>query len=111
MTLFLYMVIIGIVASAVARLISPAEEWLDLVMALMVGIAGSFLGGMLATVFGISINNGWLELVMTLGLSVVLALALVIGYEFVRARYADDYDYDEDYDEDEYYDEEYDEDR
>ena len=91
----LYMVIIGVVASLSARLVRTAEEWMDLLMALILGIAGSFLGGILANLFGFSMAGDWLAFGLSVAFSLVLALVLVIGYEYIHAQRDDDYDYDD----------------
>ena len=48
---YLWMFIIGIVVGAVARLIMPGNEHLGLFMTGLLGIAGSFLGGMIGRIF------------------------------------------------------------
>lgn len=104
---FLYMMVIGAIASLSARLLRDAEEWMDLVMALILGIAGSFLGGILANVFGLSMSGNWLAIGLSVAFSLIGALILVVGYEYLHAqRYGDDYNEDDD----EYYDDDYDED-
>ena len=48
---FLWMFIVGIVVGALARLIMPGNEHLGLFMTGLLGVAGSFLGGMIGRVF------------------------------------------------------------
>lgn len=48
---FLWMFIVGIVVGALARLIMPGNENLGLFMTGLLGIAGSFLGGMIGRIF------------------------------------------------------------
>jgi uncharacterized membrane protein YeaQ/YmgE (transglycosylase-associated protein family) len=48
---FLWMFIVGIVVGAIARLIMPAPEQLGILMTGVLGIAGSFVGGLIARVF------------------------------------------------------------
>jgi len=45
------MFIIGIVVGAIARLIMPGSEHLGILMTGVLGIAGSFIGGLIARIF------------------------------------------------------------
>jgi len=48
---YLWMFIIGIVVGAIARLIMPGSEHLGILMTGVLGIAGSFIGGLIARIF------------------------------------------------------------
>jgi uncharacterized membrane protein YeaQ/YmgE (transglycosylase-associated protein family) len=48
---YLWMLIVGIVVGAIARLIMPGSEHLGILMTGVLGIAGSFVGGFIARLF------------------------------------------------------------
>lgn len=48
---YLWMFIVGIVVGAIARLIMPGSEHMGILMTGVLGIAGSFVGGLIARVF------------------------------------------------------------
>lgn len=48
--LILSLIIIGLIAGAVARLIVPGRQDLSILMTILIGIAGSFVGGFLGYV-------------------------------------------------------------
>jgi len=48
---FLWMFIIGIVIGAIARLIMPGSEHLGILMTGVLGVAGSFVGGLISRLF------------------------------------------------------------
>jgi uncharacterized membrane protein YeaQ/YmgE (transglycosylase-associated protein family) len=43
------MVIIGLIAGALARLLMPGRDPMGIIMTIILGIAGSFVGGFIAT--------------------------------------------------------------
>ena len=47
----IWMFIVGIVVGAIARLIMPGSEHLGILMTGVLGIAGSFVGGLIARIF------------------------------------------------------------
>ena len=48
---FLWMFVVGIVVGAIARLILPGAQTMGILMTGVLGIAGSFVGGLIARVF------------------------------------------------------------
>lgn len=48
---FLWMFIVGIVVGAIARLIMPGAQTMGILVTGILGIAGSFVGGLIARVF------------------------------------------------------------
>ena len=48
---YLWMFIVGIVVGAIARLIMPGAEHMGILMTGVLGVAGSFLGGLIARIF------------------------------------------------------------
>ena len=43
------MVIVGLIAGALARLLMPGKDPMGIIMTIILGIAGSFVGGFIAT--------------------------------------------------------------
>ena len=78
----LWMLIIGLVAGAIAKLIMPGKDPGGLLMTMVLGIAGSFLGGFLGRAMGIGEGS------MVAGLigSVIGALILLAIYRRVTGR-------------------------
>ena len=48
---YLWMFIVGIVVGAIARLIIPGSEHMGILMTGVLGVAGSFVGGLIARIF------------------------------------------------------------
>jgi len=48
---YLWMFIVGIVVGAIARLIMPGAEHMGIILTGVLGIAGSFVGGLIARLF------------------------------------------------------------
>ena len=69
------MVIIGIIAGYLGRLLVPGPDPMSVVGTIVLGIAGSFVGGSLATLLNVSFY-GWLGnfLVATVGAILILWL-------------------------------------
>lgn len=73
-------IIVGFVAGLLARAIKPGADSMGWIMTIILGLAGSFIGGILASVLGLSANGGLGGLV----LSVAGAVILLFVYEFVQ---------------------------
>jgi len=50
--LILSLIIVGLIAGALARLIVPGKQDISLVMTIVLGIVGSFVGGFLGSIIG-----------------------------------------------------------
>jgi len=48
---YLWMFIIGIIVGAIARLIMPGAQSMGILMTGVLGVAGSFVGGLIARIF------------------------------------------------------------
>lgn len=48
----LWMILIGLIAGAIAKLIMPGRDPGGVIMTIVLGIAGSFVGGLLANMLG-----------------------------------------------------------
>lgn len=82
MMAFIWMLIIGFIAGAIARAIKPGADAMGWVMTIVLGVAGSFVGGLIAGLLGLSVNGGFGGLV----LSVVGAIVLLFAYEIISGK-------------------------
>ena len=75
----IWMAVIGLIAGAVAKFIMPGKDPGGIIVTMVLGIAGSFVGGFLARLLGIGRGG------MTVGLigSVIGALILLVIYRMV----------------------------
>lgn len=73
-------IIVGFVAGLLARAIKPGADSMGWIMTIILGLAGSFVGGILASVLGLSASGSLGSLV----LSVVGAVILLFVYELVQ---------------------------
>ncbi len=75
-------ILIGLVAGALAKLIMPGDDPGGIIVTILIGIAGAFVGGFLASLIGLA-EGGliWTIIVATLGAIILLAIyrALVGG--------------------------------
>jgi uncharacterized membrane protein YeaQ/YmgE (transglycosylase-associated protein family) len=75
----LYMVVIGIVAGFVARLLVPGRDPMGFFATLVLGVVGSFIGGFLGYVlFGKDLNEGALQPSGIVGSIIGAVIALLI---------------------------------
>ena len=80
---FIWMIIVGAIIGLVARAVKPGADAMGWVMTIILGIAGSFVGGLLAGVFGMDMNSGSLTFLV---FSVIGAVILLFAYEFFVTR-------------------------
>ena len=77
-------IVFGLVVGAVARLIKPGRQNLGLVATLLLGLAGSVIGGVIANMLGT--GNIW-ELNSLGAIVAIIAAVLLIGvFEGVSSR-------------------------
>ncbi len=76
---WIWVAIIGLIAGAIAKLIMPGKDPGGIIVTMLLGIAGSFVGAFLARLLGIG-HGGW-----TVGLigSIIGALILLAIYRMV----------------------------
>lgn len=101
MTHFILMSIIGLIAGAIIRLLRPWTDAMGWLVSFILGIAGSFLGGIVASLFHLSLSSLSVGSVLVGAMSFFGASLLLIGYEML-ADNDDDYYYDDDDNYDDY---------
>ena len=76
----LWMILIGLIAGAIAKLIMPGRDPGGIIMTILLGIAGSFVGGFLARMLGMGTEGD-----TTAGLigSVIGAIILLALYRMM----------------------------
>ena len=68
-------ILIGLVAGALAKLIMPGDDPGGIIVTILIGIAGAFVGGFLASLIGLA-EGGliWTIIVATIGAIILLAI-------------------------------------
>jgi uncharacterized membrane protein YeaQ/YmgE (transglycosylase-associated protein family) len=69
------LIIIGLIAGALAKLIMPGDDPGGIIVTILIGIAGSLVGGFLASLIGLG-DGGWIWsiIVATIGAIILLAI-------------------------------------
>jgi len=80
MSHLLWMCIIGLVVGALAKLLMPGRDPGGIIITILLGIAGSFVGGMIGRALGMYESGQAAGLFM----SIVGAILLLIVYRFFR---------------------------
>ena len=81
--LIVSLIVIGLIAGAVARLLVPGRQNLSILATIVLGIIGSFVGGLLGYVlFGKDAAEGFLQPAGIVGsiIGAVIVLLLYIGF-------------------------------
>ena len=79
-------IIIGLVAGALAKLIMPGDDPGGIIVTMLIGVAGAFVGGFLASLIGLA-EGGliWTIVVATLGAIILLAIyRMLVGGRTAR---------------------------
>jgi uncharacterized membrane protein YeaQ/YmgE (transglycosylase-associated protein family) len=74
-------IVIGLVAGALAKLVMPGDDPGGIIVTILIGIAGAFVGGFLMSLIGVG-QGGliWTIVVATIGAIVLLAIyRLLVG--------------------------------
>lgn len=68
-------IIIGLIAGALGKLIMPGDDPGGIIVTILLGIAGAFVGGFLASLIGIG-GGGiiWTIIIATIGAIILLAI-------------------------------------
>ena len=84
--LIISIIVIGLIAGAVARLVVPGKQNLSIVMTIVLGIIGSFVGGFLGyLLFGKDAGSGFFQPAGIIG-SIIGAILVLIIWGAVQKR-------------------------
>ena len=82
----LYLLVIGIVAGFIARLVVPGPDPMGVLGTILLGIVGSFIGGFLGwALFGADFDEGALQASGVIG-SIIGAILALLVYRMVTHR-------------------------
>jgi uncharacterized membrane protein YeaQ/YmgE (transglycosylase-associated protein family) len=79
-------IIIGLIAGALAKLIMPGDDPGGIIVTILIGIAGAFVGGFLLSLIGMG-EGGWIWtiIVATIGAFILLAIyRMLVGARTAR---------------------------
>jgi uncharacterized membrane protein YeaQ/YmgE (transglycosylase-associated protein family) len=77
-------IVVGLIAGLLAKLITPGDDPGGIIITILIGIAGAFVGGFVFSIFGGSGMTGfnlWSILVATVG-----AIILLLIYRLIAGR-------------------------
>jgi len=84
--LLLYLVVVGLIAGFVARLLVPGRDPMGILGTILLGVGGSYIGGFLGYVlFGKDINEGALQPSGIIG-SIIGAVIALLVYRAISRR-------------------------
>ena len=84
--LIISIIVIGLIAGALARLIVPGKQSMSILMTMVLGIIGSFVGGFLgALIFGADLEEGFFQPAGIIG-SIIGAIIVLVIYQAVTKR-------------------------
>lgn len=78
----IWTLIVGLVAGILARAIKPGNDPMGWFMTILLGIAGAFVGGYLASFLGMQSDGGFIGLAF----SVIGAIILLFIYELISGK-------------------------
>jgi uncharacterized membrane protein YeaQ/YmgE (transglycosylase-associated protein family) len=85
--LIISLLIIGLIAGAVARLLIPGKQDIGILATIMVGVVGSFVGGFLGyLIFHKDADQGWFQPSGIVG-SIIGAVLVLLIYLYLGQRY------------------------
>ena len=86
--LIIYLLVIGIVAGFLARLLVPGRDPMGFWATVLLGIIGSFVGGFLGyAIFNKDVNDGALQTSGIIG-SIIGAIIVLLIYRAITRRHA-----------------------
>lgn len=77
--------IVGLIVGALARLIMPGKQNIGVIMTVVLGALGAFIGSWLTYQFGYSNSNGGFEIIPFL-VGIIVAIVLIAIYVGVTGR-------------------------
>jgi uncharacterized membrane protein YeaQ/YmgE (transglycosylase-associated protein family) len=84
--LIISIIVIGLIAGALARLIVPGRQSMSILMTIVLGVIGSFVGGFLGyLIFGADSQDGFFQPAGIIG-SVIGAIIVLLIYISVKGR-------------------------
>jgi uncharacterized membrane protein YeaQ/YmgE (transglycosylase-associated protein family) len=75
-------IVVGLIAGVLAKLIMPGDDPGGIIVTILIGIVGAFVGGFVVNLFGgagVSGFNIWSILVATLGAIILLAIYRLVA--------------------------------
>ncbi|HJH09205.1 MAG TPA: GlsB/YeaQ/YmgE family stress response membrane protein [Psychrobacter pasteurii] len=78
----IWTILIGLVAGLLARAIKPGNDAMGWIMTIVLGIAGAFVGGFIASAIGVNSDGGFIGLAF----SVIGAIILLFIYELIISK-------------------------
>ncbi len=79
---FIWWVVIGLIAGALAKWIMPGKDPGGIIVTILLGVAGAFVGGFIASALGIG-GGGTLATIVT---AVLGAVILLWVYRIIRSK-------------------------
>ncbi|ANW65180.1 transglycosylase [Mycobacterium sp. djl-10] len=80
-------IVVGLIIGALARFVMPGEQKIGILMTIVLGVLGSFIGTWLTYKLGYSNDNGGFEIIPFL-VGVVVAVVLIAAYLGITGRRA-----------------------
>ena len=78
-------IIVGLIVGALARLVMPGKQNIGVIMTVVLGALGSFLGSWLVYSLGYSNSNGGFEVIPFL-VGIIVAVVLIAAYLGITGR-------------------------
>jgi len=78
-------IVVGLIVGALARLIMPGKQNIGVIMTIVLGALGSFVGTWLTFKFGYTNSNGGFEIIPFL-VGIIVAIVLIAVYLGVTGR-------------------------
>ena len=78
-------IVVGLIVGALARLVMPGKQNIGVVMTVLLGAVGSFIGTWVAYKLGYSNQNGGFKIIPFL-IGIVFAVILIAGYLGITGR-------------------------
>jgi uncharacterized membrane protein YeaQ/YmgE (transglycosylase-associated protein family) len=75
-------IVVGLIAGVLAKLIMPGDDPGGIIVTILIGIVGAFVGGLVVNLFGgagVTGFNIWSILVATLGAIILLAIYRLVA--------------------------------